>query len=101
MPTLPLTFKFNRHLKPEDWTDMNQVPQPHKILKELLQWSMENKKLNVASHWKELGESFQKIYLRDISFKDIMENTKGFTLNKQLKLLEEREATIRENKATI
>ncbi|MBW0492189.1 hypothetical protein O181_031904 [Austropuccinia psidii MF-1] len=67
IPTLPLTFQFNRNLKPEDY----------------------------------LGASFQKICLREISFKDFMEITKGWNLTRKFRLLEERETRIKENQATI
>ncbi|MBW0466615.1 hypothetical protein O181_006330 [Austropuccinia psidii MF-1] len=33
---------------------------------------MENKRFNLASHWAELRESFQKICLKEIDFKDLM-----------------------------
>ncbi|MBW0463974.1 hypothetical protein O181_003689 [Austropuccinia psidii MF-1] len=64
IPTLPFTFEFNRNLKPEDWKDMNQVLQLHQLLKDLFQWSMDNKRFNLASHWAELGESCQRICLK-------------------------------------
>ncbi|MBW0489990.1 hypothetical protein O181_029705 [Austropuccinia psidii MF-1] len=59
IPTLPFTFQFNRNLKQEDWKDMDQALQLHQLLKDLFQWSMENKRFNLASHWAELGTSFQ------------------------------------------
>ncbi|MBW0543945.1 hypothetical protein O181_083660 [Austropuccinia psidii MF-1] len=77
IPTLPFTFQFNRNLKPEDWKDMDQVLKLHQLLKELLQWSMDNKRFNQASHWAELGESCQNISLKEIPFKELMEITKG------------------------
>ncbi|MBW0574306.1 hypothetical protein O181_114021 [Austropuccinia psidii MF-1] len=43
MPTLQFTFYFNRDLKQEEWTDMNQVLQLHQLLKYLFEWSMDNK----------------------------------------------------------
>ncbi|MBW0535712.1 hypothetical protein O181_075427 [Austropuccinia psidii MF-1] len=101
IPTLPFTFQLNRNLKPEDWKDMNQVLQLHQLLKDLFQWSMDNKRFNLASHWAELGESFQKICLKEIPFKDLMVITKGWNPNRQFKLLEERTTRIRENQATI
>ncbi|MBW0554417.1 hypothetical protein O181_094132 [Austropuccinia psidii MF-1] len=61
---------------------------------------MENKRFKLASHWEELGASCQKICLREIFFKEIMEITKGWNPNGKFKLLEEREDKIRENKAT-
>ncbi|MBW0474406.1 hypothetical protein O181_014121 [Austropuccinia psidii MF-1] len=57
---------------------------------------MGNKRSNLASNWAKLGEGFQKI-----CFKDLMVITKGWNPNRKLKLLEEREARIRENEATI
>ncbi|MBW0577700.1 hypothetical protein O181_117415 [Austropuccinia psidii MF-1] len=62
---------------------------------------MDNKSLNLASHWVELGERFQKICLTEIPFKDLVVITKGWNPNRKLKLLEERETMIRENQATI
>ncbi|MBW0470239.1 hypothetical protein O181_009954 [Austropuccinia psidii MF-1] len=35
-------------------------------------WSMDNKSFNLESHWEELEESFQKICLKEIEFKDLM-----------------------------
>ncbi|MBW0524433.1 hypothetical protein O181_064148 [Austropuccinia psidii MF-1] len=37
MHTIPFTFKFNRHLESEDWTDMDQVLQLHQLPKDLFQ----------------------------------------------------------------
>ncbi|MBW0473741.1 hypothetical protein O181_013456 [Austropuccinia psidii MF-1] len=62
--TLPFTFKFNRNLKPEDWNDMDQVLQRHQPPKDIIQWSMDNKRSTLASNWEELGEIFQKICLK-------------------------------------
>ncbi|MBW0529995.1 hypothetical protein O181_069710 [Austropuccinia psidii MF-1] len=62
---------------------------------------MDNKRFNLASHWEELGASCQKICLRKIPFKDLMENTRGWNPTRQFRLLEERETRIRENQATI
>ncbi|MBW0466651.1 hypothetical protein O181_006366 [Austropuccinia psidii MF-1] len=73
IPTLPFTLQLNGNLKPEDWKDMDQVLQLHKLLKDLFQWSMENKRFNIAPYCSELGAFCQK----------------------------EREARIRENQATI
>ncbi|MBW0503333.1 hypothetical protein O181_043048 [Austropuccinia psidii MF-1] len=57
--------------------DMDQVLQLHQLLKDLFQWSMDNKKFNLASHWEELGASFQKACLKEIDFKDLMIITKA------------------------
>ncbi|MBW0536872.1 hypothetical protein O181_076587 [Austropuccinia psidii MF-1] len=57
---------------------MDQVLQLHQLLKDLSQWSMDNKRFNLASHWEELGESCQKICLKKIDFKDLMIITKGW-----------------------
>ncbi|MBW0526234.1 hypothetical protein O181_065949 [Austropuccinia psidii MF-1] len=73
----------------------------HQILKDLFQWTLENKRFNLASHWAELVASFQKICLREIPFKDLMEITKGWNPTRQFRLLEERSTRIRENQATI
>ncbi|MBW0468911.1 hypothetical protein O181_008626 [Austropuccinia psidii MF-1] len=88
-------------LKPEDWKDMDQVLQLHQLLKDLFQWSMDNKRFNLASHWAELGASFQRICLKVIEFKDLMVLTKGWNPTRQFRLLEARENRIRENQATI
>ncbi|MBW0508936.1 hypothetical protein O181_048651, partial [Austropuccinia psidii MF-1] len=74
--TLPFTFQFNRNLKPEDGKDMDQFLQLHQLLKNLFQWRMDSKSFNLASHWAELGASFQKIFLKEIDFRDLMIITK-------------------------
>ncbi|MBW0499251.1 hypothetical protein O181_038966 [Austropuccinia psidii MF-1] len=71
--TLPLTFQFNRKLKPEKWKGMDQVLQLHQLLKDLFQWRMDKKSFNLASHWAEHGASFQKISLEEIDFEDLMD----------------------------
>ncbi|MBW0475351.1 hypothetical protein O181_015066 [Austropuccinia psidii MF-1] len=101
IPTLPFTFQFNRKLRPDDWKDMDQVLQLHQLLKDLFQWSMDSKRFNLASHWAEIGASFQKICLKEIPFKDIMEITKGWNPAREFILLEVRANSIRENQATI
>ncbi|MBW0561015.1 hypothetical protein O181_100730 [Austropuccinia psidii MF-1] len=62
---------------------------------------MDNKKLNLASHWEELEPSFQKICLKEIDLKYLMVITKAWNPTRKFKLLEEREFRIRENQATI
>ncbi|MBW0497901.1 hypothetical protein O181_037616 [Austropuccinia psidii MF-1] len=62
---------------------------------------MDNKRFNLASHWAELGASFQKIRLKEIDFKDLMVVTKGWNFTRQFIILEERATRIRENQATI
>ncbi|MBW0546466.1 hypothetical protein O181_086181 [Austropuccinia psidii MF-1] len=62
---------------------------------------MNNKRFNLASHWAELGARFQKICIKDINFKDLMEITKGWNPTRKFRFLEERETRIRENQATI
>ncbi|MBW0477390.1 hypothetical protein O181_017105 [Austropuccinia psidii MF-1] len=84
---MSFTFKLNRNLKPEDWKDMDQVLQLYQLLKDIVQWSMENKRFNLASHWEELGVSCQKICLKDISFKNLMIITKGWNPTRQFRLL--------------
>ncbi|MBW0483038.1 hypothetical protein O181_022753 [Austropuccinia psidii MF-1] len=101
IPTMPFTFKFNRNLKPEDWKDMDQVLQLNQLHKDLFQWSMENKRLNLESHWEELGASFQKMCLKEIPFRDLMVITKGWNPTRKFRLLEERATMVRENQATI
>ncbi|MBW0547065.1 hypothetical protein O181_086780 [Austropuccinia psidii MF-1] len=80
---------------------MDQVLQLHQLLKDPFQLSMDNKRLNLASYWEELGASCEKICCRGIPFKDLMEITKGWNPTKKFRLLEERETRIRENQATI
>ncbi|MBW0483412.1 hypothetical protein O181_023127 [Austropuccinia psidii MF-1] len=55
LSTLPFTLQLNRNLKPVGWKDMEQVLQLHQLLKDLFQWSMDNNRFNLASHWEELG----------------------------------------------
>ncbi|MBW0476480.1 hypothetical protein O181_016195 [Austropuccinia psidii MF-1] len=77
MTTLPFKFQFNRNLRQEDWKDMDEVLKLHKLLKELFQSSMDNKRFNLAPHWEEVGASWQKICLKELDFKALMVNTKG------------------------
>ncbi|MBW0584023.1 hypothetical protein O181_123738, partial [Austropuccinia psidii MF-1] len=98
--TLPFTLQFNRNLKTEDWKDKDQVLQLHQLLKDLLQWSMDKKRFNLASHWEELGASCQRICLKEIDFKDLMVITKDWNPTRQFRLLETRANRIRENQAT-
>ncbi|MBW0515650.1 hypothetical protein O181_055365 [Austropuccinia psidii MF-1] len=100
-PTLAFPFQFNRNIKPEDWKDMDQILQLHQLLKDLFQWRMENKRFNLASQWEELGESFQKICLKEIDFKGLMVISKHWSPTRQFRLLEERATRIREIRATI
>ncbi|MBW0584151.1 hypothetical protein O181_123866 [Austropuccinia psidii MF-1] len=62
---------------------------------------MDNKRFNLASHWAELGASFQKICLKEIDFRDLMVMTNGCNPTRQFRLLEARENRVRENQATI
>ncbi|MBW0543246.1 hypothetical protein O181_082961 [Austropuccinia psidii MF-1] len=62
---------------------------------------MDKMRFHLASHWEELGASFQKICLKEIDFKDLMVITKGWNTTRKFRLLGERETRIRENKATI
>ncbi|MBW0494737.1 hypothetical protein O181_034452 [Austropuccinia psidii MF-1] len=79
---------------------MDQVLQRHQLLKDPFQWSMD-KRLKLASNWEELGPSFQKGCLKEISFKEIMVITKGWNPTRNFRLLDKRETRIRENQATI
>ncbi|MBW0564506.1 hypothetical protein O181_104221 [Austropuccinia psidii MF-1] len=65
-------------------------------------FSMEHGQQEVqpSIHWAELGASCQKICLREIPFKDLMEITKGWNPTRQFILLEERATRIRENQYT-
>ncbi|MBW0469959.1 hypothetical protein O181_009674 [Austropuccinia psidii MF-1] len=81
--------------------DMDQVLQLHQLLKDVFQRSMDNKGLNLAPHWAELGESFQKICLKEIDFKGLMVITKGWNTTRKFRLLEWRATRLRENQATI
>ncbi|MBW0471714.1 hypothetical protein O181_011429 [Austropuccinia psidii MF-1] len=49
----------------------------------------------------EFRESFQKIHLSEIPFKELMEITKGQNPTRNFRILEERAARIRENQGTI
>ncbi|MBW0558237.1 hypothetical protein O181_097952 [Austropuccinia psidii MF-1] len=62
---------------------------------------MDNKRFNQASHWVELGASCQKICIKEINFKDLMEITKGWNPTRKFRLLEERETRIMEKQVTI
>ncbi|MBW0576103.1 hypothetical protein O181_115818 [Austropuccinia psidii MF-1] len=62
---------------------------------------MDNMRLKLASHWENLGETFQKIYLKEIAFKDLMVITRGWNPTRNFRLLEEPATRIRENQATI
>ncbi|MBW0527805.1 hypothetical protein O181_067520 [Austropuccinia psidii MF-1] len=99
--TLPFTLQFNRNLKPEDWKDMDQVLQLHQLLRGLIQWSMDYKRFNLASHWEELGASFQKICLKEIDFKDLMVIPRGWNPTRRFRLLGARAQRIRDNQATM
>ncbi|MBW0508388.1 hypothetical protein O181_048103 [Austropuccinia psidii MF-1] len=57
--------------------------------------------VKLASHWEGLEERFQKICLKEISFKELMVMTKGWNPTRQFRLLEEKATRIRENQATI
>ncbi|MBW0587593.1 hypothetical protein O181_127308 [Austropuccinia psidii MF-1] len=101
IPTLQFTRQFNRNLKQEDWRDLDQVLQLHQVLKDLFQWSMDNKRFSLASRWAELGASCQKTFLKDIDFKELMVITEGWNPTRQFRLLEVRANRISKNKATI
>ncbi|MBW0564622.1 hypothetical protein O181_104337 [Austropuccinia psidii MF-1] len=101
IPTLQFNFQLDRNLKPKDWKDMDKVLQLHQLLKDLFQWSMDNKRFNLASCWAELGASCQKIFLKEIDFKDLIIITKCWNPTRKFRLLEVRENRIRENQATI
>ncbi|MBW0565633.1 hypothetical protein O181_105348 [Austropuccinia psidii MF-1] len=59
--TLPFTLQFNGDLKPEDWKDMDQVLQLHQLLKDLFQWSMDNKRLQRPDENYQRLESYQAV----------------------------------------
>ncbi|MBW0570042.1 hypothetical protein O181_109757 [Austropuccinia psidii MF-1] len=101
IPTMPFKFQFNRNLRPEDWKDIDQVLQLHQLFKERFQWSKDNKRFNLASHWAELGTGFQKICLKEIDLKTLMVITKGWNPTRHFRPLEVRANKIRENQATI
>ncbi|MBW0526420.1 hypothetical protein O181_066135 [Austropuccinia psidii MF-1] len=101
IPTLPFTLQFNRNLKPEDCTDMDQVLQLHQLLKDLFHWITDNKIFNLASEWEELGASCQRICFKEIDLKYLMILTKGWNPTRQFRLLEVRANRIRDNQATI
>ncbi|MBW0580564.1 hypothetical protein O181_120279 [Austropuccinia psidii MF-1] len=62
---------------------------------------MDNKRFNMASQWAGCGASCQKIFLKEIDFKDLMVITKGWNPTRKFRLLEARETRIRDNQATI
>ncbi|MBW0564526.1 hypothetical protein O181_104241 [Austropuccinia psidii MF-1] len=62
---------------------------------------MENKRYNLASHWAELGASFQKTFLKEMPFIVLMVIAKVWNPNRQFKLLEERETRVRVKQATL
>ncbi|MBW0539660.1 hypothetical protein O181_079375 [Austropuccinia psidii MF-1] len=80
---------------------MDKVLQLHQILKDSFQWSMDNKRFNLASYWAKLGASSQKICLKGIDFRDLMVMYKGWTPAMQFRLLDVRGNRIGENQATI
>ncbi|MBW0485526.1 hypothetical protein O181_025241 [Austropuccinia psidii MF-1] len=63
---------------------MDQVLKLHKLLKDIFQWSMDNKTLSLAFHWAGLGASSQRIFLKEIDFRDLMVITKGWNPTRQL-----------------
>ncbi|MBW0498362.1 hypothetical protein O181_038077 [Austropuccinia psidii MF-1] len=63
--------------------------------------NMDSRRFSLASHWEELGESFQKICFKEITFKDLMVITKGWDPTRKFRVLEKRETRIRDNQATI
>ncbi|MBW0489696.1 hypothetical protein O181_029411 [Austropuccinia psidii MF-1] len=79
---------------------MDQVLKIHQFLKDLFQWSLYNKSLNLVSHRVEVGAIFRKIGLKELPLKDLMVITKGWDPNQRLKLLEEMAARIRVNLST-
>ncbi|MBW0579432.1 hypothetical protein O181_119147 [Austropuccinia psidii MF-1] len=76
IPTLSFTFQFNSNPKPEESKYMDQVLQLHKLLKDLFQWSMDNKRFNLAPPWAEPEASCHKLCLKEIDFKDVKVITK-------------------------
>ncbi|MBW0490324.1 hypothetical protein O181_030039 [Austropuccinia psidii MF-1] len=62
---------------------------------------MDNKRFNLASNWEELEAGFQKIFLTEITFENLLVITKGWNPDRKFKLLEEKEFRIGEIKATI
>ncbi|MBW0536544.1 hypothetical protein O181_076259 [Austropuccinia psidii MF-1] len=62
---------------------------------------MDNKRFNLASHWAELVASCKKICLKEIDFRNLMVNTKGWNPTRQCRLLEVRVNRMRENQANI
>ncbi|MBW0476648.1 hypothetical protein O181_016363 [Austropuccinia psidii MF-1] len=58
-------------------------------LKDLFQRSMDKNRFKLASHWEELGSSYQRIFLKQIHYKDLMVITKGLNPNRPFKHLGE------------
>ncbi|MBW0499743.1 hypothetical protein O181_039458 [Austropuccinia psidii MF-1] len=67
----------------------------------LIPMEVEKKRFKIATHCKELGEGFQKVFLEEILSKYLMVITKGWNPKRKFKLLEKGEARIRENQAII
>ncbi|MBW0475593.1 hypothetical protein O181_015308 [Austropuccinia psidii MF-1] len=101
IPMLPFTFQFKENLKLEDWKNMDQVLQRHKLLKDVFQWRMDNERFNLASHWEEPRSGFQKICLKEIPFKDFILMMKECNLKREFKPLEDIAGRLSENQATI
>ncbi|MBW0472652.1 hypothetical protein O181_012367 [Austropuccinia psidii MF-1] len=62
---------------------------------------MDIKWFSLASHWEELGKSCQRICLKEIPFRDLVEITKGYNPNRTFRLLDESKVRIWKNQATI
>ncbi|MBW0505397.1 hypothetical protein O181_045112 [Austropuccinia psidii MF-1] len=62
---------------------------------------MEHKWFNLDSHWEDLEERSQEIFLRGMSFKDFIQISKGCNPKMQFKLLKEKAAKTSKNQATI
>ncbi|MBW0480712.1 hypothetical protein O181_020427 [Austropuccinia psidii MF-1] len=96
----PIFFPVQQTLQTRGFYRHQYISSAPPALKNLFQWSMK-KKFNLNLNQEEVGEKFQKIFLKEISFKELMEITKGWDPKKKLKILWDRAVKIRENKATI
>ncbi|MBW0591765.1 hypothetical protein O181_131480 [Austropuccinia psidii MF-1] len=72
------------------WQDTEGNHTPFAIRFPIQQEPQTNKSFNLASHWAELEATFQKIFSKEIDFKDLMVITKGWNPTRKFRLLEVR-----------
>ncbi|MBW0480386.1 hypothetical protein O181_020101 [Austropuccinia psidii MF-1] len=101
IPTLTFTFQYTETPNQRTGRIWIKFFSFTNFSKTFFQWSMDNMKFNLASHWAEIEASFQKICLKVIDFKYLMVRTKDWNLTRHFRLLEVRANRIRANQATI